>query len=55
VFAPDGALLGKILLPEIPSNLAFGDADFKTLYITAQTSVYRIRVQSAGIAPGSWI
>ena len=53
VFAPDGKLLGKILPPEVPANLTFGDADFKTLYITARTSVYRIRVQSAGIAPGN--
>ena len=53
VFTPDGTLLGKILLPEVPANLTFGDADFQTLYITAQTSVYRIRVQSAGIAPGN--
>ncbi|MCW3097546.1 MAG: gluconolactonase [Chthonomonadaceae bacterium] len=53
VFAPDGVLLGKILTPEVPANLTFGDADFKTLYITARTSVYRIRVQSAGLAPGN--
>ena len=53
VFTPDGTLLGKILPPEVPANLTFGDADFKTLYITARTSVYRIRVQSAGIAPGN--
>ena len=55
VFAPDGSLLGKILMPEIPANLTFGDTDFRTLYITARTSLYRIRVKSAGIAPGSWI
>lgn len=53
VFTPDGTLLGKILSPEVPANLTFGDADFKTLYITARTSVYRIRVQSPGIAPGN--
>lgn len=52
VFAPDGGLLGKILTPEVPANLTFGDADFKTLYMTARTSVYRIRLNSAGIAPG---
>ncbi len=52
VFTPEGKLLGKILLPEVPANLTFGDADFKTLYLTAQTSVYRIRLQVAGIAPG---
>ena len=52
IFAPDGKLLGKIKPPEVPANVAFGDSDYKTLYITARTSVYRIRLKIAGIAPG---
>ncbi|HTD85435.1 MAG TPA: SMP-30/gluconolactonase/LRE family protein, partial [Candidatus Binatia bacterium] len=42
VFAPDGKLLGKILVPESPANLCFGGGDGKTLYITARKSLYAI-------------
>jgi gluconolactonase len=52
IFAPNGDLLGKIIPPEVPANLTFGDADFKSLYLTARTSVYRTRLKVAGIAPG---
>ena len=38
---------------ETPSNLAFGDPDFSTLYVTARTSVYRIRVGVKGAVPYS--
>ena len=44
-----GNHLGMILIPEIPSNCAWGDEDRRTLYITARTSVYRIRVNASGI------
>lgn len=52
VFSPDGQLLGKIIVPEVVENLAWGDKDYKTLYITASTSLYRIRLNIAGIRPG---
>lgn len=42
VFAADGKLIGKILVPETPANLCFGGADGQTLFITAQTSLYSI-------------
>jgi gluconolactonase len=48
VLAPDGSLLRLIELPEAPHNLAFGDDDARTLYITAETSVYRIRLDIPG-------
>jgi len=48
VFSPDGKLLGKILTPESPANLCFGGADFKTLFITARTGLYRIELKVAG-------
>jgi sugar lactone lactonase YvrE len=35
-------------MPEPAANLAFGDADLQTLYLTAQKSVYRIRVDRRG-------
>ena len=49
VFAPDAASLGVIKMPEYTANMAWGDDDFKSLYITAATSVYRIHVQVAGL------
>lgn len=48
IFAPDGRKLGIIETPEVPANLAWGDADRRTLYITARTSVYRLRMRAAG-------
>ncbi len=42
VFAPDGTLIGKILTPESPANLAFGGKDGQTLFITARKSLYAI-------------
>ncbi len=46
-----GETLGRIRLPETPANLAFGDADYKTIFITAQTSIYRVKLKVPGIAP----
>ena len=51
IFSPDAKLLGAIQLPEIPANLNWGDADGKALYITARTSLYRIRMNVAGVRP----
>jgi len=41
---PSGKLIGTIPVPESPANLTFGGEDGKTLFITARTSVYAIRV-----------
>ena len=51
IFSSAGKYLGRVLMPEVPANLAWGDSDWKTLYITAQTSVYRMRLIIPGIAP----
>jgi gluconolactonase len=48
VYAPDGTRLGTIEVPEQVANLNWGDADWRSLYLTANTSVYRIRMQVAG-------
>jgi len=50
VFAPDAGALGVIRVPEYTANMAFGDDDFRSLYITAATSVYRIRVRVPGVS-----
>jgi gluconolactonase len=44
IFAPDGSLMGKILVPEGPANLCFGGENGKTLFITARKSLYSIPV-----------
>jgi gluconolactonase len=49
VIAPDGKHLGTIRTPETITNLAFGDADRKTLYLTARPTIYKIRVNVPGI------
>jgi len=49
LFRPDGTPVGHLVLPEIPANCAWGDADYRTLYITARTSVYRLRGKIPGI------
>ena len=48
VYSPRGEMLKDIRLSETPSNLAFGDPDFATLYVTARSSVYRIRLGVKG-------
>jgi gluconolactonase len=47
VFSPDGKHLGTIKPPETPANCAWGD-DGKTLYITARTGLYRIKLSVPG-------
>jgi sugar lactone lactonase YvrE len=49
VFDAGGTLLGTIDPPQVPANLAWGDDDLKTLYMTARTALYRIRIQSGGV------
>jgi gluconolactonase len=51
VWNPEGRHLGTIVLPEQPANLAWGDPGYATLYITATTSVYRLRTKSHGFVP----
>ena len=51
MLSPDGEHLGTLKLPEAPHNLAWGGADGRTLYVTALTSVYRLRLEIPGIRP----
>lgn len=48
IISSQGKLLGKIVGPELPSNMTWGDDDGKTLYITARTGLYKLRTQVAG-------
>ncbi|MCH9670828.1 MAG: SMP-30/gluconolactonase/LRE family protein, partial [Gammaproteobacteria bacterium] len=53
VFDPDGTHLGTIRLPEMAVNLTFGGEDLRTLFVTAVTSVYTLRVKTPGL-PHPW-
>jgi gluconolactonase len=51
VISPEGRHIGMIEAPELPANFAFGDADGRTLYMTARSGLYRIRTVNPGIRP----
>jgi gluconolactonase len=52
IISPAGKHIVTIRVPERAANLAWGDKDGKTLYITASTSIYRIRLNIKGVLPG---
>jgi gluconolactonase len=49
VYLPDGTLLGKLLVPEMVTNICFGGAGRRTLFITACTSLYAFDVKTTGL------
>jgi gluconolactonase len=51
ILSPEGKHLGTLRAPEHPHNMAWGDDDGRTLYLTAQTSVYRVRLNVPGVRP----
>ena len=51
VFTPAGQLIGIVRLPEIPANCAWGGPDNRTMFFTARTSVYTLRMTTPGISP----
>ena len=51
VWDANGNHLGTVVTPEQPANLTWGDKDYGTLYITATTSVYRLRTKTQGFMP----
>jgi gluconolactonase len=51
VWDASGNHLGTIVMPEQPANLTWGDPQYDTLYITATTSVYRLRTKTKGFVP----
>lgn len=53
ILSPEGQLLGRISVPETATNLAWGESDRKTLYITGSKSLYRIRLKIAGVRAGT--
>lgn len=51
VISPQGQHLGTISLPDLPANFAWGDDDGRTLYLTARSNLYRVRLGIPGIRP----
>jgi gluconolactonase len=51
ILSPEAKHLGTIRTPELPANFAWGDEDGRTLYMTARTSLYRVRLGIPGIRP----
>ncbi len=51
VWDAKGNHLGTIVMPEQPANLNWGDKEYRTLYITATTSVYRLEMKAQGFVP----
>lgn len=49
VFAPDATCLGVIRVPEVLANFTWGGADMRTIFLTASTSLYSVRTQTAGL------
>jgi gluconolactonase len=54
IVSPDGRHLGTIVGSDHPHNFAWGDADGKTLYLTARSGLYRVRLNIPG-AGLSWL
>ena len=52
VFSPEGKLIGRIRLPEVCANLAFGGPKRNMLFMCASQSLYLLQVQTQGAAPG---
>lgn len=48
IYSPAGKLIRSLPMSETPRNLAFGDPDFQSLYVTAYTSVFRLRLPFPG-------
>ena len=51
VWNKEGHHVGTIVVPTQPANLTWGDQDYRTLYITATTSIYKIRMKGRGFVP----
>jgi gluconolactonase len=51
VLNKDGKHLGTIVTPQHVHNMAWGDDDGKTLYLTARNGLYRMRLNIAGVKP----
>ena len=49
IYTSAGKLIRKVELPEAASNCAFGEGDLESLFVTARSQVFRIRVPVKGV------
>ena len=50
VFSPEAGSLGVIRTPEVVANFTWGDDDLQSLFLTASSSLYRVRMKTPGTA-----
>ena len=46
---PNGNALGRVMMTELPANMAWGDGDWQSLYLTARSSIYRLKLAVPGM------
>ncbi|MGI2903036.1 SMP-30/gluconolactonase/LRE family protein [Tolypothrix sp. VBCCA 56010] len=51
VYSANGELKDRIYTPEVVTNVAWGDRDYKTLYLTGINSLYRVHRPVGGVTP----
>lgn len=51
VWDPDGNHIGTVMLPESTANFNWGDADYRTIYFSSRTSIYRLKTKVRGFVP----
>jgi len=51
VWDPDGNHIGTVMLPESTANFNWGDADYRTIYFSPRTSIYRLKTKAQGFVP----
>ena len=49
IFSPEGKQIGVVKFPQQPANVCFGGEDWKTMYVTARTGLYRVKMPIAGL------
>lgn len=49
IFSPQGEPIGLVAFPQQPANVCFGGDDWKTMYVTARSGVYQVRMPIAGL------
>ena len=54
IFSPGGKSIGLVNFPEQPANVCFGGEDWKTMFVTARTSLYRVQMPIAGFHSGDF-
>jgi gluconolactonase len=53
VWDPEGNHIGTVMLPESTANFNWGDADYRTIYFSSRTSIYRLKTKAQGFVPGA--